>query len=173
MRRSALRTFQPVAPDRLSLLTGSPLAGFWSRAAAFAIDSVFVIVVAFIGEFLLHLNEILHHVGNVTFEVNPYHGRDMLALVLYYAPALYWGHGRTLGKRLMHIRVVSLTHEHLSFWHGLERTLGYGASVLEGGFGFIQFFIHPNRQTVHDRIAETIVIKVPRKPRETLEKEGV
>jgi uncharacterized RDD family membrane protein YckC len=36
--------------------------------------------------------------------------------------------------------------------------LGYGASTLELGFGFIQYFIHPNRQTVHDRIAETIVI---------------
>lgn len=41
---------------------------------------------------------------------------------------------------------------------GVERALGYGASALEGGFRFIQYFIHPNRQTVHDRIAETIVV---------------
>lgn len=31
--------------------------------------------------------------------------------------------------------------------------------MLEGGFGFIQYFIHPNHRTVHDRIAETIVVK--------------
>lgn len=31
---------------------------------------------------------------------------------------------------------------------------------LEVGFGFLQYFTHPNRQTVHDRIAETIVIRV-------------
>jgi uncharacterized RDD family membrane protein YckC len=44
-------------------------------------------------------------------------------------------------------------------WHAIERALGYGASALELGFGFLQYFIHPNKQTVHDRIAETIVVK--------------
>jgi hypothetical protein len=38
--------------------------------------------------------------------------------------------------------------------------LGYYASSLEFGFGFLQYFIDYNRRTVHDRIAETIVIKV-------------
>jgi uncharacterized RDD family membrane protein YckC len=47
----------------------------------------------------------------------------------------------------------------MTIWHSFERALGYGASVLEFGFGFIQYFIHPNRRTVHDRIAETIVIR--------------
>jgi uncharacterized RDD family membrane protein YckC len=59
----------------------------------------------------------------------------------------------------MRIRVVSTAHEHLSLWSCIERALGYGASALEGGFGFVQYFIHPNRRTVHDRIAETIVVK--------------
>jgi hypothetical protein len=40
----------------------------------------------------------------------------------------------------------------------MGRSLGYGASALEGGFGFIQYITHPNAQTVHDRIAETIVV---------------
>jgi hypothetical protein len=47
----------------------------------------------------------------------------------------------------------------MTLWNSLERSLGYGASFLEFGFGFLQYFIHPNRCTVHDRIAETIVIK--------------
>jgi len=41
----------------------------------------------------------------------------------------------------------------------LERALGYGAPALELGFGFLQYFIHPNHRTVHDRIAETIIIR--------------
>jgi hypothetical protein len=40
----------------------------------------------------------------------------------------------------------------------MERALGYGASMLEGGFGFAQYFTNPNRCCVHDRIAETIVV---------------
>ena len=73
-------------------------------------------------------------------------------------------YGQTLGKRLMGIRVVSVVHEKIGFWHSVERALGYGASFLEFGFGFLQYFIDPNRRTVHDRIAETIVIQ-DRKPR--------
>jgi hypothetical protein len=39
----------------------------------------------------------------------------------------------------------------------IDRALGYAASSLEAGFGFLQYFTHPNCQTIHDRIAETIV----------------
>jgi hypothetical protein len=30
--------------------------------------------------------------------------------------------------------------------------------ALEGGFGFIQFFIHPYRRCAQDRLAETMVV---------------
>ncbi|HUE24899.1 MAG TPA: RDD family protein [Bryobacteraceae bacterium] len=70
---------------------------------------------------------------------------------------LYW-QSKNPGQRLLRIRVVSLVHRRMSLWHSVERALGYGASVLELGFGFLQYFIHPNRRTVHDRIAETIVV---------------
>ena len=46
----------------------------------------------------------------------------------------------------------------MTFWQSIEQALGYGASILEAGFGIVQFFINPNRRTVHDRIAETIVV---------------
>jgi uncharacterized RDD family membrane protein YckC len=95
-------------------------------------------------------------------DINPFHGWELLSLPLYFGLWTYFGHGQTLGKKLMKIRVISLVHEHLTLWHSIERSLGYGASILEGGFGFLQFFIHPNRQTVHDRIAETIVVRVER-----------
>ena len=58
----------------------------------------------------------------------------------------------------LRIRVVSLMHRHLSLWHSIERALGYAAAFLEAGFGFFQFFIHPYRRCVQDRIAETIVV---------------
>ena len=83
----------------------------------------------------------------------------MLYLTLFLGLSNYLGNGRTLGKRLVGIRVVSLVHRRLSLWHSFERALGYGASTLELGFGFFQYFIHPYRRTVHDRIAETIVVR--------------
>jgi uncharacterized RDD family membrane protein YckC len=83
---------------------------------------------------------------------------EVVIPVLYFGILLWKGKGRTPGKRIMKIRVVSLVHRHLSFWHCVERALGYGAAGLEGGFGFIQFFIHPYRRCIQDRIAETIVV---------------
>ncbi len=86
-------------------------------------------------------------------------------LVVYFTFSLYLGNGRTLGKRLCRIRVVSLVHDRVGFWHALERALGYGASALEAGFGFFQYFLRPDRRTVHDRIAETIVVEEPGRSR--------
>ena len=83
---------------------------------------------------------------------------DVLVPILYFGILLWRGKGRTPGKRIMRIRVVSLMHRHITFWHSIERALGYGAAALEGGFGFVQFFIHPYRRCAQDRLAETIVV---------------
>jgi uncharacterized RDD family membrane protein YckC len=80
-------------------------------------------------------------------------------LVLFFSLSTYFGRGRSAGKLLFRIRVVSLTHDRPTLWQCAERSLGYGFSLLEFGFGFFQFFIHPNRRTVHDRIAETVVVQ--------------
>lgn len=83
---------------------------------------------------------------------------DVVVPVLYFGILLWTGKGRTPGKRIMKIRVVSLMHRHITFWHAVERALGYGAAALELGFGFFQFFIHPYRRCAQDRLAETIVV---------------
>lgn len=84
--------------------------------------------------------------------------QGILVPILYFGIFLWRGNGRTPGKRIMKIRVVSLVHTHISFWHAAERALGYGAALLEGGFGFVQFFLHPYRRCAQDRLAETIVV---------------
>ena len=49
-----------------------------------------------------------------------------LWLILYFGLFLRFTNGFTPGKRLMGVRVVSLTHDRLSFWQSVERGLGYG-----------------------------------------------
>lgn len=63
----------------------------------------------------------------------------------------------------MSVLVVSIIHPHLTLWHNIERALGYTASSLEAGIGFLQYFKHSNHKTVHDRIAVTIVVTSRRK----------
>ena len=78
--------------------------------------------------------------------------------MLYFGLCVWRTNGLTLGKKLLRIRVVSLEHQRITLWQSVERALGYGASALEGGFGFLQYFLYPNHRCVHDRIAETIVV---------------
>jgi len=157
-----MRTFDPHEHIRLGHLKGKPLAPFWRRALAFVID--FVLAFFLFAGTLIYASKLIAYLGlidsnaRVNLKFNFTNWYSILFIVLYFGLLTYFGRGRTPGKRLVSIRVVSLVHERLSFWHSLERALGYGASALELGFGFFQYFIHPNRRTVHDRIAETIVI---------------
>jgi uncharacterized RDD family membrane protein YckC len=157
-REPRVRLFEPVGVERQEQLRGVEIASFKRRASAFAMDFTFVSLCLL--PFLIpEALERMDKTGDLAINIDPFHGWEIISLPLYFGLWTYFGRGQTLGKKLMGIRVVSLTHDHLGFWHSIERSLGYGASILEGGFGFFQFFIYPNRQTLHDRIAETIVTK--------------
>ena len=157
-REKKIRYFTPAATGRQEALRGVELAPFGRRFFAFAFDFAFVSFCLF--PFLIPdaVNR-MDETGVFAIKIDPFNGWAVISLPLYFGLWTYFAKGQTLGKQLTGIRVVSLTHEKLGFWHSIERSLGYGASILEGGFGFFQFFLHPNRQTVHDRIAETIVIR--------------
>jgi uncharacterized RDD family membrane protein YckC len=151
---------------RMQELHGLPLASFKRRAGAFYIDLLIAALVFL--PIIMYGARLLQHFGlakeHLHLEFDYEHWYSIIPLVVYFSVSIYYGNGKTIGKRLMGIRVVSVVHEKIGFWHSVERALGYGASFLEFGFGFLQYFIDPNRRTVHDRIAETIVIQ-DRKPK--------
>lgn len=78
--------------------------------------------------------------------------------MLYYTALTAWFGGRTLGKKLLKIRVVRLDGETLSLWESFGRYGGYGAGLATGSLGFFQIFWDPNRQAIQDKIAETLVL---------------
>lgn len=162
---------------RMHALHGRRLASFSRRVAAFLVDLAvgFILLLALTIATAWALDErVVFHLGGLRIEVFEVARAGHRALdvhltffesllgiawwVLYFGLSTYFGRGQTIGKRLLRIRVISLVHERLGLWHAVERSLGYGASALEFGFGFLQYFVHPNRRTVHDRIAETIVV---------------
>lgn len=184
-----VQRFNPRETKREELLAGLPLATFKQRFISFAIDFLIICIVGSAVATLVPMFAVnyLHmkpvpvetikgtttlHVGarnyQVTLPEDPKTEKivefTQLILILLYFGLLNWlTNGLTLGKRIMKIRVVSLTHERITLWQSCERALGYGASALEAGFGFFQFFIYKNRTCVHDRIAETIVVMDPQK----------
>jgi len=156
----AVRTYQPHATGRMESLAGVPLATFAARGAAFLVDLV-IVLIAYIPCMILIGWLVSRRNPSVNIDVHwDFHEpSNVIFVLLYFGLTLYLGNGRTLGKHLLGHRVVSLVHDRITFWRSMERALGYGASMLEAGFGFFQYFTNPNHCCVHDRIAETIVVR--------------
>jgi len=68
------------------------------------------------------------------------------------------GRGRSPGKALLGIRIARLDGRPLSWWNALGRAGGYSASAATALLGFLEMIWDPNRQTLHDKIAATVVL---------------
>ncbi|MCI0435398.1 MAG: RDD family protein [Gemmatimonadetes bacterium] len=73
------------------------------------------------------------------------------------------GRGQTPGKRLMGIRVIRLDGKRMGWWYAFERFGGYFACLTTGLLGFAQILWDRNRQGLHDKIVETVVIRDARR----------
>lgn len=79
---------------------------------------------------------------------------------LYFTVFTVLGNGQTPGKRLMGIRVIRLDARPVGWWLAFERFGSYFASFSTGMMGFAQIFWDRNRQALHDKAVETVVIRM-------------
>ncbi|MCK4942106.1 MAG: RDD family protein, partial [Candidatus Aminicenantes bacterium] len=163
------KIYQPPDSSRETALAGTPLASFTRRVIALLIDflvaGIMFILLAVGIIFIVQLTGLVKLDPDLNIDFRFFgNWYSAIWLVLYFTLSVYLSNGRTIGKRLCRIRVMSLVHDRVGLWHAFERAIGYGASTLEFGFGFFQYFIRSDRRTIHDRIAETIVIaELPKK----------
>jgi uncharacterized RDD family membrane protein YckC len=161
--RPARDRFSAHESPRLKELEGVPLARFWQRVLGYIVDLIVAVLLWAPAEtawrmFINHEQHIelrwdFHEIGNI------------ITLVLYLGLANYIGNGQTIGKWVARTRAVSLVGKRMGKWQSLERALGYGAAILEGGLGFLQYFWSPNHACAQDRLAETVVIDVRKRAR--------
>jgi len=88
--------------------------------------------------------------------------REIIVAYLYFG-LFFRFRSRTPGKRLLRLKVVDLKGKsRLGWYQSFERAHGYAASALIASLGFIQVLWDAEGLTMHDRIASTTVIKLPR-----------
>ena len=75
-----------------------------------------------------------------------------------------WWNGRSIGKKIFRTRVVMIDNRPLNWWLSFERAGGYAAGFATGLLGFAQIFWDPNRQAIHDKVSETMVIQDGKDP---------
>jgi uncharacterized RDD family membrane protein YckC/Tfp pilus assembly major pilin PilA len=137
-----------------------PYAGFWRRAGAYLIDYSLV-------GFVLKLLAAAILTG-------PAGGGKaaLYVLILAIGGCLYYAllessdSQATLGKRTLGIKVTDLRGEQISFGRALGRVFAHALSSLIVGFGFVMASFTERRQTLHDKIAGTLVVKREESPAE-------
>lgn len=139
-----------------------PMAGIGSRAIAFFIDTVLILLIEAIIVTALFLSRMT---------TNTYIGLHSLAagfllFVVMLLPLFYfvlleglWG-GQTIGKRLTNQRVIGTRGHSVSLFAALIRNLILLVDFLPGGFlvGIVFILVTKNEQRLGDLAAGTIVV---------------
>ena len=92
--------------------------------------------------------------------------REIIVAYIYFG-LFFRFRSQTPGKRLLRLKVVDLKGKksRLSWYQCFERAHGYAASALFASLGFLQVLWDAEGLTMHDKIASTTVIKLPREKR--------
>jgi uncharacterized RDD family membrane protein YckC len=130
---------EPAAPRSSPADLTLPRAGFWIRMAAIFIDMVLVGVAL----------SLLHSDG-------------VFLLVLATYGAIMWKiRGTTVGGVVCHLKVVRVDGREIDWSTSVIRALSCFLSLALAGLGFLWIAFDPNRQAWHDKIAGTVVVRVP------------
>jgi len=120
--------------------TALPRAGFWLRMGALLIDLILVSVV-------LALTD-----GD---------GDLVLIGLAAYGAVMWKFKGTTIGGILCNLRVVRQDGREIDWSTAIVRALGCFVSLIFLGLGFLWIVFDDGRQSWHDKIAGTIVVKMP------------
>ena len=133
----------PAAPLPLTTL---PRAGFWVRMGALFIDALIIGVVV---RLLLDW----HEDGS---------NRIFLLGLAVYGAVMWKAKGTTIGGIVFDLRVARLDSRPLDWPTVCVRALGCILSLCALGLGFIWIAVDAGRQAWHDKLAGTIVVRVPK-----------
>ncbi|GGG18163.1 RDD family protein [Caldovatus sediminis] len=135
------------------------LAGFGSRLLATLIDLIWMLPVSFT---LVTLGAALHGGGGGAAGYPTPAAEALLNLIFGLVVLNFWAgpHQATPGKRVLGLRIVDAgTGGHAALGHLALRYVGYLLSALPLGLGYLWMLWDPRRQTWHDKLGRTLVVR--------------
>ena len=137
-------------------------AGFVSRLIAFSIDIAIIFVTLILIGWLLEAMSNIFRFGILDSVSSAFQilvtGVTILLLSAGYYIFFWTLIGKTPGKFLLGLRVVSRSGRPITFWQALRRYVGYYLSALTMYIGYMWILIDNRRQGFHDKLADTFVI---------------
>jgi predicted Zn finger-like uncharacterized protein len=142
----------------------NPYAGFWLRVVASIIDSIALFAIQMVCGILLRLTGSL-----VTDVMVGGSNTSQFLILLLFNLVINWGYfvvftgscGQTLGKMALRIKVVRTDGSDIGYGRALLREVP--AKFLSGlilGIGYLMVAFDERKQGLHDKIADTYVIKL-------------
>ena len=127
------------------------LADFGTRFAAYLIDIIIIDFVSVLLAFSVFFEDEEAALGAMVI---------ISAIIgMPYFIYFFGTTGKTLGKQVMKIKVVTVEGSPLTYGVGFLRWFGYLVSGLTFGIGFLWILIDKNKQGFEDKIAKTYVVK--------------
>ncbi len=136
-----------LAPPVISAAT-LPRAGFWLRLCASFLDFILVAIVVSM------LSKVLHGLSSL--------GGNVPFWFTVYCVIMWATKGTTIGGIICGLKVVRLDDRPVDWGVALVRALGGFLSLAIAGLGFIWVAFDDDRQSWHDKIAGTTIVKVPK-----------
>jgi hypothetical protein len=130
----------PSAPANNPEALTNPRANFWERMGAAFLDVILVAILSSV-------------VGGAPL--------GFLVALAYFAGMWAWK-GTTVGGIVLNLKVVRLDNQPVTFPVALVRGLAAAFSVVVLFLGFLWMIWDRDKQTWHDKIAGTVVIRLPR-----------
>lgn len=146
---------QPPHGQLLAVATG--YAGFWRRFLAVVLDGIIVSIPANI--FAASFGVSLAITGGGIHYRSGGSGLQTLFFVVYEALLIAFWNGQTIGKKAMGIRVVARGGQPVSVGMAFVRSL---MKIVSGAvllLGYLWMLWDPNKQTWHDKVADTYVVR--------------
>ncbi len=156
----------PVAVARAATKPLIAYAGFWLRAIAYILDTLFLGIL--VGIFIL--GPLMPRAGISTANAwslytNTSRQAFAIDLLLIMAQWVYWAllesspWQATLGKKMLGLYVTDLEGKRLTFARASARYFAKIISTLTIGIGYLMEGLTPKKQGLHDTIAECLVLK--------------
>jgi uncharacterized RDD family membrane protein YckC len=135
-------------------MIGLPRAGFWIRAWALLIDGILVALVCAPFREIVHVT---HLVGSLSID-----SPGLLPMVALYGALMWKLRGTTIGGIIFGLKVVRLDDRPIDWATAIVRALGCFLSLAVIGLGFFWVAFDDEKQSWHDKIAGTVVVRLPK-----------
>lgn len=135
-----------------------PAAGLFYRLVAIFYDALLLLSVLLIATALA----LLATKGTLHYH-NPFF-RTFLFLICFSFYTWFWLHGgQTLGMRAWRLRLQRIDGQPITIWQALLRFMAAIPSLALAGLGLLWILVDKDKLAWHDRISESMIVRLPKK----------